>query len=132
MGREFEPLRGHVNGSQALLYGCSSVGRALVSKTRCREFEPYHPCFLTLSRHDSQNRHLFGALVQLVRISPCHGGGHGFESRTHRRSSCGDNGISRSGAVVARQAHNLEVSGSIPLSATRLENALLSIFFSRK
>ena len=27
----------------------------------------------------------FGALVQLVRISPCHGGGHGFESRTHRR-----------------------------------------------
>ncbi len=26
--------------------------------------------------------------------------------------------ISRSGAVVARQAHNLEVSGSIPLSAT--------------
>ena len=28
---------------------------------------------------------ILGALVQLVRISPCHGGGHGFESRTHRR-----------------------------------------------
>ena len=54
-------------------YGCSSVGRALVSKTRCREFEPYHPC-------------IFGVLVQLVRISPCHGGGHGFEPRTHRTS----------------------------------------------
>ena len=27
---------------------------------------------------------LFGALVQLVRISPCHGGGHGFEPRAHR------------------------------------------------
>ena len=27
---------------------------------------------------------ILGALVQLVRISPCHGGGHGFESRTHR------------------------------------------------
>ena len=78
-------------------YGCSSVGRALVSKTRCREFEPYHPCDI-------------GALVQLVRIHACHAWGHGFESRTHR--------ISRSGAVVARQAHNLEVSGSIPLSAT--------------
>ena len=25
-----------------------------------------------------------GALVQLVRISACHAGGHGFESRTHR------------------------------------------------
>ncbi len=26
------------------LYGNSSVGRALVSKTRCREFEPLFPC----------------------------------------------------------------------------------------
>ena len=26
-----------------------------------------------------------GALVQLVRISACHAGGHGFESRTHRK-----------------------------------------------
>ena len=25
-------------------YGCSSVGRALVSKTKCREFESLHPC----------------------------------------------------------------------------------------
>ena len=28
----------------ALNYGNSSVGRALVSKTRCREFEPLFPC----------------------------------------------------------------------------------------
>ncbi len=27
-----------------LSYGFSSVGRALVSKTRCREFEPSNPC----------------------------------------------------------------------------------------
>ena len=27
-----------------------------------------------------------GALVQLVRIHACHAWGHGFESRTHRRS----------------------------------------------
>ena len=26
------------------LHGCSSVGRALVSKTRCREFESLLPC----------------------------------------------------------------------------------------
>ncbi len=25
-------------------HGCSSVGRALVSKTRCREFESLLPC----------------------------------------------------------------------------------------
>ena len=28
----------------SLIYGFSSVGRALVSKTRCREFEPLNPC----------------------------------------------------------------------------------------
>ena len=27
-----------------LFYGFSSVGRALVSKTRCREFESFNPC----------------------------------------------------------------------------------------
>ena len=27
-----------------LSYGFSSVGRALVSKTRCRGFEPFNPC----------------------------------------------------------------------------------------
>ena len=30
--------------SAKLFYGNSSVGRALVSKTRCREFEPLFPC----------------------------------------------------------------------------------------
>ena len=27
-----------------LIYGFSSVGRALVSKTKCREFESLNPC----------------------------------------------------------------------------------------
>ena len=30
--------------SASTIYGCSSVGRALVSKTRCREFESLLPC----------------------------------------------------------------------------------------
>lgn len=32
---------------------------------------------------------LLGALVQLVRMPPCHGGGHGFESHTHRKNKIG-------------------------------------------
>lgn len=32
----------------ALIYGFSSVGRALVSKTRCREFESLNPCKLRI------------------------------------------------------------------------------------
>ncbi len=32
-----------------MIYGRSSVGRALVSKTRCREFEPLCPCKFYLS-----------------------------------------------------------------------------------
>ena len=34
--------------------------------------------------------------------------------------------------MVARQAHNLEVSGSIPLSATKCENGFRSQFFYAK
>ncbi len=30
--------------TKAKIHGCSSVGRALVSKTRCREFESLLPC----------------------------------------------------------------------------------------
>ena len=33
----------------AVAYGSSSVGRALVSKTRCREFEPLLPCIFPSS-----------------------------------------------------------------------------------
>ena len=41
-----------------------------------KKFVPLH----SQNRNDS-----FGALVQLVRMPACHAGGHGFESRTHRK-----------------------------------------------
>ena len=81
---EFLQINKHRSEFHSDTYGCSSVGRALVSKTRCREFEPYHPCLWRCRVRIHTDQYLFGALVQLVRISPCHGGGHGFESRTHR------------------------------------------------
>ena len=42
------------------------------------------PTFALALRHKQSRKHN-GALVQLVRISACHAGGHGFESRTHRK-----------------------------------------------
>lgn len=41
--------------------------------------------FATAIERESDKK-LNGALVQLVRIHACHAWGHGFESRTHRRS----------------------------------------------
>ena len=37
-------MTGVRTGITLFIYGFSSVGRALVSKTRCREFEPLNPC----------------------------------------------------------------------------------------
>ena len=56
-------------------YGCSSVGRALVSKTRCREFESLHPCTETLSEKDSV---FFSALLPLSGLAVI---GRGFHIR---------------------------------------------------
>ena len=45
--RSWKPLYREVPGVRiplSPLYGCSSVGRALVSKTRCRAFESLLPC----------------------------------------------------------------------------------------
>ena len=38
--------------------------------------------------HSQKRNNGFGALVQLVRMPACHAGGHGFESRTHRKRGC--------------------------------------------
>nr|AOE06705.1 hypothetical protein [uncultured bacterium] len=43
----FGALNGCTNSKRSMCTnrdGFSSVGRALVSKTRCREFEPLNPC----------------------------------------------------------------------------------------
>ena len=56
---------------------------------------------------------LSGALVQLVRISPCHGGGHGFESRTHRNLL-----IWRFHLAVRIPASHAGYTGSSPVGAT--------------
>ena len=51
------------------IHGNSSVGRALVSKTRCREFEPLFPCY-------KKKRTMFKKLVQYCKDS--------FEELAHK------------------------------------------------
>ena len=68
--------------------------------------------FLTLSRHLSLRVSLFGALVQLVRISPCHGGGHGFESRTHRTNTIN---LAKIAQLVEHDLAKVGVAGSSPV-----------------
>ena len=62
--------------TNAKIHGCSSVGRALVSKTRCREFEPLLPC-----RIWRVGRVVEGARLESVYTSK---GYRGFESLTLR------------------------------------------------
>ena len=51
----------------AAQYGTSSVGRALVSKTRCREFEPLVPCIEGIRKYA-----FFYFLQQEVPLIPCY------------------------------------------------------------
>ena len=46
--------------------GFSSVGRALVSKTRCREFEPLNPCKLRVMNIVSYIKESFSELKEHV------------------------------------------------------------------
>ena len=56
-----------------------------------------------------EERIILGALVQLVRISPCHGGGHGFESRTHRTKHA------KIAQLVEHDLAKVGVAGSSPV-----------------
>ena len=53
-------------------HGCSSVGRALVSKTRCREFESLLPCVFSESwpsgRRRTPGKCVYAKSVSRVRI----------------------------------------------------------------
>ncbi len=57
----------------------SSVGRAAPLQGVGREFDPLN------THHILYPVTQFGAVVQLVRISACHAGGRGFESRPLRQ-----------------------------------------------
>ena len=46
--------------------------------------EKKYPYLCTRNRETLASSFKNGVLVQLVRMPPCHGGGHGFESHTHR------------------------------------------------
>ena len=144
--------------------GSSSVGRARLFQSRGREFEPRLPLYgekrITLAGRQTRilepelDRCLpvwatdhrimrrsavrpptyIGALVQLVRMLPCHGRGHGFESRTHRHN---DNNINilkeNSDDFVAQPVEhntfNVGAMGSSPIGVTKHYSRLLMVIW---
>ena len=87
-GRHPAPRRIRVAAIQAAHYptgvmftqGCSSVGRAAVSKTVGREFESYHPC--QNNKNMSRSRG-----VAWLNTLDCHSRDRGFKSRRLRHST---------------------------------------------
>ena len=70
--------------------------------------------------HSQIRNNDFGALVQLVRMPACHAGGHGFESRTHRKKQRQDNLHKRGVAqLVAFLVWDQAVAGSSPVAPTK-------------
>ena len=139
--------------------GSSSVGRARLFQSRGREFEPRLPLYgekrITLAGrqtrilepnclrtratdHRIMRRSAvrpptyIGALVQLVRMLPCHGRCHGFESRTHRHN---DNNINilKENDFVAQQVEHIPFKdgalGSSPSGVTKHYSRLLMVFW---
>ena len=73
---------------------------------------PSLSAFLPAVAGRSSDRIVPGALVQLVRISPCHGGGHGFESRTHRTNTIN---LAKIAQLVEHDLAKVGVAGSSPV-----------------
>ena len=140
-----------------IICGSSSVGRARLFQSRGREFEPRLPLYgekrITLAGrqtrilepdclrtwatdHRIMRRSAvrpptyIGALVQLVRMLPCHGRGHGFESRTHRHN---DMNLMKEDDFVAQQVEQLAFNqwamGSSPIGVTKHYSRLLMVFW---
>ena len=78
------PFHGGIRGSIPLpvtiIRSLSSAGRASALQAECRRFDPVS------DHHFPCNLILFGPVVQLVRMPPCHGGGRGFESLPGRQT----------------------------------------------
>ena len=137
--------------------GSSSVDRASAFQAEGREFEPRLPLYgekrITVAgRHTRilDPRHFMcgrqtigqfrrsavrpptykGALVQLVRMLPCHGRGHGFESRTHRHN---DMNLMKENDSVAQQveqlAFNQWAEDSSSSGVTKHYSRLLMVFW---
>ena len=65
---------------------------------------------------------IIGAVVQLVRISACHAGGRGFESRPHRKRE-------HSSVGLEHLPYKQRVGGSTPSAPTRKEIRFTDLFF---
>ena len=140
-----------------IICGSSSVGRARLFQSRGREFEPRLPLYgekrITVAgRHTrilepdclrtwaTDHRIMrrsavrpptyIGALVQLVRMLPCHGRGHGFESRTHRHNDMNlmkeDDFVAQ---LVEHNTFNVGAMGSSPIGVTKHYSRLLMVFW---
>ena len=80
------PFHGGIMGSNPVpvtIRALSSAGRASALQAECQRFDPVsaHHFFCLFLLIKQVN----GLVVQLVRMPPCHGGGHGFESRPGRQ-----------------------------------------------
>ena len=77
---------------------------------------PLHPRS-TKTHKTEQN----GAVVQLVRISACHAGGRGFESRPHRQRE-------HSSVGLEHLPYKQRVGGSTPSAPTKKEIRFTDLF----
>ena len=92
------------NGGSWKMWAHSSAGRASALQAEGHRFEPY--CA----------HHIYGPVVQLVRMPACHAGGRGFEPHPDRQLFlCRYASVAQS---VEQRTENPRVGGSIPPGGT--------------